>query len=319
MKIVLLDGAFANQMTQYIFARCLQEETTDAVFLDDLYFHVRHTDFCESAAPIEKHHYQLDKLPNIKKIPRMSEYFDQDVWQEIIRRSSEMGPLDCGSHLPQILKDNGLEFFMIAEAPVYKFDGMVARMPYYYCIPEMLAAQGNVYYYGWFTNGGWFMRHEKALRHELALPPLKSAADLNMAKEIEQSFSIGVHVRCGGGFKASGNALPAEYYKKQIENICNQLKSMKNTLPRKPHIYIFADDIAWCKDNFSEFGLDKVPYPVTFGQQDRGPDDNQNDMKLLSMCDVTILNNSVYGYMAALLNSKPNKAVVNPVKTRGVF
>lgn len=318
MKIVLLDGAFANQMTQYIFARCLQEASNDAVFLDDLYFHVRHSDFCEAAASLEKHHYQLDKLSNLSKISLMSEYFEQDVWAEIVQRATEMGPLDGGSHLPQILKDSGLEFFMIAEAPIYKFNGMVARMPYYHYIPEMLAAQGNVYYFGWFTNGGWFMSHEDKFRHELALPPLKSEADLKMAREIEQSYSIGVHIRCGGGFKASGQAFPPLYYKNQLEAICANAKSRKN-ISKKGHIFIFADDIAWCQENAKELGLNKVPYPVTFGQPDRGPADNQNDMKLLSMCDAMIINNSVYGYMAALLNNKPDKLVINPIKSRGVF
>ncbi len=318
MKIVLLDGALANQMTQYIFARCLQKETNDTVYLDDLFFHNPHSDYCESAASLEKHQYQLNKFSNLAKTPLMSEYFDPDVWEEIKKQAAKMGRLDCGSHLPQILKDNGLNFFMIEETSLSKFDGMIAKMPFYYCIPEMLAAQGNVYYYGWFTNGGWFMRHAEMFRHELELPPLTSEADLEMEKEIDQSFSIGVHIRCGGGYKASGIAFPAEYYKEQIQNICSSLKTKRNGL-KKTHIFIFADDIAWCKQNFKKLGLDKIPYPVTFGQQDRGPDDNQNDMKLLSMCDVMIINNSVYGYMAALLNDKPNKIVINPIKSRGVF
>jgi hypothetical protein len=317
MKIVLLDGGLANQMTQYIFARCLEEETKDAVFLDDLWFHVKHDSLTESVSAIENHRYQLDKFPNIKKIPLMSEYFNKDVWEEIVNLSKRLGPLNGGSWLPQILKSNGFEFFMIAEAPLYKFDGMVARMPYYYYIPEMLKAQGNVYYFGWFTNGGWFMQHEKMLRHELSLPILKNEADIKMANEISGSYSLGIHIRCSGGYKAQGIAWGSEYYSNQISHICDQVKDKTHVNP--PHFFIFSDDIKWCRDNFENLGLNKVPYQITFGEQDRSQDDNQCDLKLMSMCDVLLLSNSVYGYMAALLNAKPEKIIINPVKTRGIF
>lgn len=315
MKIVLLDGGLANQMTQYIFARCLEEETDDAVYLDDLWFHVQHDSITESVSAIENHRYQLNKFQNIKKISLMSEYFGNNVWEEIVNLSKKKGPLNGGSWLPQILKSNGLEFFMIAEAPLYKFDGMVARMPYYYYIPEMLKAQGNVYYFGWFTNGGWFMKYEKMLRHELSLPILENESDIKMASEIYNSFSIGIHIRCSGGYKAQGIALNPEYYSKQISHICDQLKTLVN----QPHFFIFSDDIKWCMDNFENLGLNKVPYPITFGEQTRRSDDNQCDMKLMSMCDILLLSNSVYGYMAALLNDRPNKIIINPVKTRGIF
>ncbi|MHB8066213.1 MAG: alpha-1,2-fucosyltransferase [Ruminiclostridium sp.] len=317
MKIVLLDGGLANQMTQYIFARCLEEETNDAVFLDDLWFHVQHDSLTESVSAIENHSYQLDKFPNIKKIPLMSEYFDKKVWEEIVNLSKKIGPLNGGSWLPQILKSNGLEFFMIAEAPLYRFDGMVARMPYYNYIPEMLKAQGNVYYFGWFTNGGWFMKYEKMFRHELSLPILENEADIKMANEIYSSFSIGIHIRCSGGYKAQGITFGPEYYSNQIDNICKQVKNKTHVSP--PIFFIFSDDIKWCKDNFENLGLDKVPYQITFGEQNRRPNDNQCDMKLMSMCDILLLNNSVYGYMAALLNDKPEKIIINPIKTRGIF
>ena len=87
MKIVLLDGAFANQVTQYIFARCLEEElkgTNEVVYLDDLWFYVNHGSLGKSMENIEHHQYQLSKFPNIKKMNLMSEYFEPDVWQNII-------------------------------------------------------------------------------------------------------------------------------------------------------------------------------------------------------------------------------------------
>lgn len=320
MKTVLLDGGLANQMTQYIFARCLQEANPDElVLLDDLWFYCPHDDLCRQVANIEHHEYQLDKFPNVVKIPHMSSYFDADVWQEIIRIAQSQPPLRGGSYLPQIMKDYGLDFFMIAEAPLYRFDGMIARMPYYHYMPEMLQAQGNAYYFGWFTHGGWFMSHEELFRHELALPPLWQPHDLKMEKEIRESTSVSLHIR-RGGYAAINNATPEAYFQQAIHVVCKELKRVRKTLKRPPHFFVFSDEIEWCRDHAREYGIADIPYPVTYGCAERTDADNHCDMQLMAQCDIMILElNSVYSYMAALLNPKKDKKVINPNKGRGIF
>lgn len=320
MKTVLLDGGLANQMTQYIFARCLQEARPDEpVLLDDLWFYCRHDDLCEQVSVIEHHEYQLNKFPNLKQIPHMSSYFDEDVWNEIISIAQKRPPLRGGSHLPQIMKDSGLNFFMIAEAPLYQFDGMVARMPYYHYMPEMLLAQGNAYYFGWFTHGGWFMRHEDLFRHELEFPPLWQPHDLKMAQEIAESTAVSLHIR-RGGYAVTSNATPEAYFQQAIQVVCKELKRVRKSLKRPPHFFIFSDEIQWCQEHAKEYGITNIPYPVTYGHAERTRQDNHCDMQLMAQCDIMILElNSVYSYMAALLNQKKDKKVINPNKGRGIF
>lgn len=322
LKIVMLDGALVNQMTQYIFARCLEEElkgTDEQVLLDDLWFFHRHDDFMEGIADIEKHCYQLNKFPNMKHVKLMSEYFEPDVWLEIIEIAKKKPLVRGGSWLPQILKDSGLDLFMIAETSLFRFDGKVAKMPYYYYIPEMLQSQGDCYYFGWFTHGGWFMRHEEMFRKELELPPLWLPEDLDMARLIKGSTSISIHIR-RGGYAAMGRTTPAEYFKTSLSNICTNLrrKNIKHIKP--PHIFVFSDEIVWVKEHAEEFGLVNRPYPITYCKANRSELENQCDMQLMAMCDIMILEcNSVYSYMAALLNEKKNKIVINPNKGRGIF
>lgn len=312
MKIVLLDGAFANQTTQYIFARCLEEATGEKVYLDDLWFFLEHGSLADSVEKQEHHSYQLNKYlgakPNL-----LSSYFDPDVWQEIIAIARNKPPLLGGSHMPQILKDSGLEFFMIAECPTFNFDGMVARMPYYHYIPEMLMAQGNVYYWGYFTNGGWFMRHESMFRKELALPPLESESDLKMARDIENSYAVAVHVR-RGGYALLNNSLPPQYYKNAINDVLKKF-GRKNNL----RFFVFSDDIQHCKDHAEEYGFVLPNDMLVYSEEQRSEKNNQCDMQLMAMCDGMILCASVYGYLGALFNTKPDKWVLNPVKSRGVF
>ena len=111
--MVLLDGALCNQMTQYVFARCLQEEfkdTNELVLLDDLWYFCDHGALGHQMQSIEHHEYQLDKFPNIHPVTRASQYFDADVWAQIVKVARSLPPLNIGSFLPQILKNNGLDF-----------------------------------------------------------------------------------------------------------------------------------------------------------------------------------------------------------------
>lgn len=320
MKMVLLDGGLANQMTQYVFARCLQEEHPDElVLLDDLWFYCRHVDLVERFAPSDPLEYQLNKFRNLKQIPLASSYFDKEVWQEIISNAQKRPLLRGGSHLPQIMKDSGLNFFMIAEAPLYQFDGMIARMPYYHYMPEMLQAQGNVYYFGWFTHGGWFMRHEEIFRREFELPPLWQPYDLEMAQEIAKSTAVSLHIR-RGVYAELNQATPETYFQQAIQAVCKELNRNRKTLKRPPHFFVFSDEIEWVKEHAKEYGITEIPYPVTYGHAERTTMDNHCDLQLMAQCDIMILElNSVYSYMAALLNPKKNKNVINPNKGRGVF
>lgn len=322
MKIVLLDGALSNQMTQYIFARCLEEElkdTDETVYLDDLWFYCPHDAQCQSVASIEKHDYQLDKFRNLKKIKLMSEYFDKDVWEEIVSIACKKEPLRGGTYLPQILKDSGLDFFMIAEAPLYSFDGKIARMPYYHYMPDMLKSQGNAYYFGWFTHGGWFMSHKEMFYKELELPPLTSPSDCETLEMIQNSISISVHIR-RGGYAVAGQTTPKEYFRNSLKKVCADTRKKYMHSKKKPHIFVFSDEIDWCKEHAQEYGLTNLPFPVTYCQANRTLADNHCDLQLMSHCDIMILElNSVYSYMAALLNPKQDKIVINPNKGRGIF
>lgn len=312
MKIVLLDGAFANQTTQYIFSRCLEEAAGEKVFLDDLWFYIKHGDLAESVQDQEHHGYQLNKYLGIKP-SLLSSYFEPDVWKEIVSIARNKPPLLGGSYMPQILKDSGLDFFMIAECPTYKFDGMIARMPYYHYIPEMLLAQGNVYYWGYFTNGGWFKQHENMFRKELELPPLNSLSDIQLANKIKNSYSVAIHVR-RGGYTLLNHSLSPQYYKDIINQIREKFNK-KNDL----RFFVFSDDIQHCKEHSAEYGFDLPNDMLVYSEKRRSERDNHCDIQLMSMCNGMVLCTSVYGYLAALFNTKSDKWVYNPIKTRGLF
>lgn len=310
MKMVLLDGGLFNQVTQYIFARDVEIATGETVYLDDSWFFVSHHESnVEKYAEQENHKYQLNKFLGVKP-SLLSDYFTQDVWDALILEFKKKPLVTGGSHMPQLLKNHGLEMTVICEPKMVKYDGNIVYIPYYHYIPQLLEAQGNIYYHGYFTHGDWFMRNKEVFRRELTLPPLQDPEDIETEKQINSCFSVGVHIR-RGGYAAQGIELPASYYQEKINELYR--KNRKNI-----HFFIFSDEIDWCKDNAKALGIAALGNKVTFGRTDRTHETNQCDFQLMTMCDSLILSQSVYGYYAALLSPK-NQIVINPIKNRGVF
>ena len=311
MKMVLLDGALYNQVTQYVFARNLEIHTGEQVLLDDSWFFTEHACQVKSVEDQEVHKYQLNKFNGTKPC-LLSQYFTREVWAEFMQELKKYPPIYGGSYMPQILKDSGLDIFVICEPKLLRFDGNIAYIPFYHCMPEILDSQGNVYFHGYFTHGEWFMRHREVFMDELTLPPLSEKEDIEMAEKIRRSFSVSIHIR-RGGYALQGFALPDEYYASVIKDVRRKFKK------RDPHYFVFSDDIDWCVENAVSLGLESISKSVTFGRTGRTIENNHCDSQLMATCDVMILSRSVYSYYAALLNAKTNKVIYNPVKGRGVF
>jgi hypothetical protein len=114
---------------------------------------------------------------------------------------------------------------------------------------------------------------------------------LELKKEIEKTNSVSLHVRRGDYLNNPNHlVLPLEYYMKAlrvISVICSDIK-----------IFVFSDDIEWCKLNFSNATFVEInPYL---------------ELELMSLCKHNIISNSTFSWWAAYLNSNPDKKVIAP-------
>lgn len=107
----------------------------------------------------------------------------------------------------------------------------------------------------------------------------------------------GIHVRRGDYVNVQHYhpCLSKNYY----------LEAMKVT--KSPRYMVFSDDIAYCKDMFA----DRNDIIYSEGK------DAIDDLLLLSLCDNQIIANSSFSWVAAYLNTNPNKIVVAPNKWFG--
>ena len=89
--------------------------------------------------------------------------------------------------------------------------------------------------------------------------------------------------------------LGLDYYYKGIEYILSKTKDVT--------IYIFSDDIEWCKKNFQ---IESKHYFV------ENFDDELYELKLMSLCHHFVIANSTYSWWGAWLSENKNKIVVMP-------
>ncbi len=67
-------------------------------------------------------------------------------------------------------------------------------------------------------------------------------------------------------------------------------------------LYVFSDDIDWCKSNSEEMGFNAFR-SVCYVDGNTGSK-SYIDMQLMSQCKGVIASNSAFSYLAALLNTR---------------
>lgn len=289
MKIQFLNGGLANQIFQYIFVRFAElYHPVEAWYFDDSFFFVNHM----------HNGYELEKVFGIKA-NLLSNYFDPDVWKEIIARKKE------GVSLPQTILDMGMPIVMLTETLNYKrhnpFNGQVSLIRANQFCPEIITQQeDNTYYHGYWINKNWLGQYKQEILSELTFPQLTDENNLRYADMINNCCSVGIHVR-RGDFIELGWDLSAEYYRENCEKVLENHPEAK--------FFIFTDDLAWCKENaeISGFNLSADTTYITGNTNGK----NYIDLQLLSMCRGIIMSNSSFCYLAALLSNQLQFAI-NP-------
>lgn len=72
-------------------------------------------------------------------------------------------------------------------------------------------------------------------------------------------------------------------------------------MPDKWELFVFSDDLTWCREHQEELGFDAFE-KVTF-VDGNVRERSYIDLQLMSMCKGMILSNSAFCYLAALLNT----------------
>lgn len=148
-------------------------------------------------------------------------------------------------------------------------------------------------FFGYWQYLAYFENILPALRKELCVKEEACTEEFLKYRELIQSKkSVSIHVRRDDYLMSTTiPTLPFNYYFEAITCTDGDL-------------FIFSDDIAWCKRSFVE---DYFERNITFINLQY-----YLDFELMKLCRHNIISNSTFSYWAALLNDNSKKVVVTP-------
>lgn len=166
--------------------------------------------------------------------------------------------------------------------------------------PEILEFQ-DMYLSGYFACEKYYRDILYDLREKIQFPQSDNPENLRLAKEMEGSLSVSVHVRRGDylnqeNSKMFGNICTDAYYDKAL----NVMRSKF----REARFYIFSDDIPYVKEKYK--GEEYTIVDLNHGR------DSFYDMWLMSLCKHNICANSTFSFWGARLNANENKMMIRP-------
>lgn len=194
------------------------------------------------------------------------------------------------------------ETIAMTKNPIYENAYAVYEEGYLYFKPEIFTMD-NVCLRGCWQSEKYFKEVAKQVRKDFSFPKIMGQQNICVLKAINDSQSVAVHVRRGDYLKEGykdifGSVCNEDYYKKAIYYMKTKVSDAK--------LFIFSNDIEWCKRNFETENVIFVE-----GNNEK---DSYKDMQLMSLCKHQIVANSSFSWWAAWLNCNKNKIVIAPPK-----
>jgi len=278
----------------------MEEKTGIPYLIDDLAF---------QGEKIHHNGYELEKVFSIHHT-RLSDLLDQDVIQEIRRiLQSEKQSQDIVS----LFSSYGLDMVLVQEGKCYSSSYPQYHGPSYESVmneyvPGLAKLEGDLYYYGYWINARWFWEIKDIILKELTFPELPDMRNKSIYQEMCSESSVAVHIR-RGDFIDYGWLLDTRFYLYAVAKVRETIE--------KPIFYIFSDDMIYVEQHLAEYGF--LPSDTCIFIKGNVKGRNYIDMQLMSACRGMIIANSSFSYLAALLNRREDKLVVNPTTAREIL
>lgn len=272
MIIVRLKGGLGNQMFQYSLGRVLSLKNNTELKLDTSYLDL-------DLKNVTKRTYDLDVFNlEVAKI-------DKKEISLIYRIAKNNLTINLVNLFRKITKSSGQEMS-------FKFD------------PKILSTSGDIYLDGYFQSPKYFSDYEDVIKKDFTFKGDWGTEIKNIAFEIQNTNSVCVFFR-RTDFVGSAvhEVVDNEYYNRGLEYI-----KSKTSIDR---VYVFSDDIEWCKKNVV------YPYPTKFVDDQYNGYKYSSKLFLMSVCKYFVIPNSTFAWWAAWLCARPGKIVVAPIQWFG--
>ena len=169
---------------------------------------------------------------------------------------------------------------------------------------DFLKLKNNITLVGYFQTEKYFQSIRETLLKEFTIKLPLNVYSKQVEKNILTSNSISVHIRRGDYLSnKEANAIHGicrkEYFTKALTLLDNKVNLSPDT-----KLFVFSDDIQWCKDNLN------FEYSTIFVTSDN--ERPEVDIHLMSKCQHNIISNSTFSWWGAWLNTNVDKIVIAP-------
>lgn len=171
------------------------------------------------------------------------------------------------------------------------------REKHFHVMQELIDAPMNqTYYDGWWQSPFYFSEVETELREAFSWKNDFQIESRALAESIRNTESVCLNVR-RTDFVTNPvlNATDINYFNRGVGKIAE--------LVQNPHLFIFSDDMDWCRKNLT------WDLPMTFVTHEHKGYKFGNYLQLMSNCKYFIIPNSTFAWWAVWLS--PNR--MNPV------
>lgn len=271
--IVLLSGGLGNQMFQYALAYALSRRHGKTVKLDaGRYERSRLRKYQLGAFDLP---VSLASKAEVKRL----KYKERSLFEKVRRKVLSGG------------KGTGRAF-----------SKNYYREPHYHFDPGVFAADGDLYFDGYWQSERYFSEYREELLQLFSLKSEFHPQNRAYDRKIRETESVSLHIRrtdyvtVPTANKRHG-VCSVEYYRRAISEIKKRVGVAS--------FFVFSDDLEWAKENITF--IDDVTFVKPAGDN---PD--HEELILMSRCRHHITANSSFSWWGAWLNRNPNKIVIAP-------
>lgn len=270
MKVVNIIGGLGNQMFQYAFAICLKEKNPNEDVLLDL-SHFRGYGL-HNGYEIARVFGQKLPTANGRQIAQVSWYLPWYKASRLLRRIMPKRKTEC-------IEEPWFEYKSI-------YDNWV----------------GDGYFEGYWHFPEIHRPYLDEIRQAFTFPFDDDDENKRIAKEMDSSESIAIHIRRGDYVKAPAFAsiCTDSYYERAIATAI--------TFCKDPKFFIFSNDIEYCKVFFADYQKKYSIHYVAHNLNER----SFRDMELMTLAKVNIIANSSFSWWGARLNVRDGHLVIAP-------
>lgn len=160
----------------------------------------------------------------------------------------------------------------------------------------------NLRVVGWWQSASYFEDISRIIRSEFTFRDnYPKPCDHVLGSKIGETDSVCVHIRRTDYLnpKDTRGFVGLDYYEQAIHLIEARLPN--------PHLFVFSDDISWCRENI------RAACPVTFfSSANAGELQATDDLYVMTKCKHFVIANSTFSWWAAWLGQCPEKLVFAP-------